>query len=186
MCIRDRRWLDWGQAYSHVYAAAGYGVGLMVLTGLSSVYLFAPRLHWRRRLAPGGLTPKRWARRLVLGSLLCYAVLFTAGVALSVLSNTLASRPSHVQAWPSVMGDVLLAVSFGIWHRGRYEALPVVGLLWALGLALAVAGVLAVLPSLGFTPQRGLLWLGIQLVLVLPLTQAAIRAWTRRDPNAMA
>lgn len=182
--------LAWGQPYVHEYAAPAYGLWMFCLATFAFGGLIAPRLHWRRRLAPQSLSSQRWARSLVLGSMLAGAVLFSAGLGLSMLANGLASRPLHGDAWLPAMGDVLLATSFGAWLRGRYER-RAAGWMLMLGAGLAVAALLAVLPLLtlplfGVPPQRGAVWLLLQLALVLPLTRAAIRAWSRRDLNLMA
>lgn len=177
--------LAWGQAYDHAYAAPAYGLWLAVLSSLAYGGLIAPRLHWRRRLAPRDLLPLRWARSLVLGSLLAGAVLFSLGVGLAMLINSVASRPVHGDAWLPAMGDVLLATSFGAWIRGRHEGTGT-GLLLMFGAFLVVSAALALLQLLGIAPQRGALWLLLQLALVLPLIRAAIRAWSRRDLNLLA
>lgn len=177
--------LGWGTAYSHTYAAPAYAVWLMFLTAVAYGGLVAPRLHWRRRLAPLSMTPQRWARSLVLGSMLGGALVFSLGIGVSVLMNRLTSRPLHADAWLPVMGDVLLATSLGAWLRGRHERESAVWML-LIGFGLMVMAVLAVLPLLGVVPQRGAVWLLLQLALVLPLIRAAIRAWSRRDLNLLA
>ncbi|MDR7295580.1 hypothetical protein J2X16_000901 [Pelomonas aquatica] len=178
-------WLDWGRTYDHGYAAAGYGAWMLLVGSFVGTYLVAPRLHWRRRLAPGGLTPRRWARRLVLGSMLGYAVALSLGLTLAVLANYWASRPLHAASWPLAIGDLLLASSFGAWQRGRYEG-RVAGVLWMMGFGFAAFTVLAFLPLLGVIPVRGWLWLLIELASSLWLTRAAIRVWAARDPNTLA
>lgn len=181
---RHLAWLDWGKAYDHGYAAAGYGLWMLLVATFFTANLVAPRMHWRRRLAPGGLTPRRWARRLVLGSLLAYTVALSLGLGLSVLANQLASRPLHAGAWPLAIGDLWLASSFGAWLRARHEGGPAYAL-WMLGFGMAAFAVLALLPLLGVTPVRGGLWLLIELALSLWLTRAAIRAWAARDLNTL-
>jgi len=184
------RFLAWGEAYTQAYAAPVYGLWLMFLATSAFGALIAPRLHWRRRLAPHGMQPQRWARRLVLGSMLAGTVVFSLGIALAMLMNGLSARPLYLSAWPSALGDVLLATAFGAWLRGRYERQAATWMLMV-GLGLAAAVVVAALPLLtlplfGVLPQRGAVWLLLQLALVLPLTRAAIRAWSRRDLNLMA
>lgn len=174
------RWLDWGRAYDAMPAALGYGLWLSLLSGMACLWLIAPPLHWRHRLAPGGLTAQRWARRLVLGSMLFFTAWFSLGLGMAMLT-----RPVYVGTWISAMGDVLLALSVAAWLRGRR------GNTWhgvAIVLALGVVAALAVgMPAwLGLTPQRGTVWLSIQLGLTAYMTRAAIRAWAQQDLNAMA
>jgi len=186
--LAQAQWLHllaWGQPYTHEYAAPAYGLWMMFLVTFAFSGLIAPRLHWRRRLAPRSLTAQRWARSLVLGSMLAGAVVFSVGVGLAMGVNALVSRPAHVDAWLPAMGDFLLAISFGAWLRGRYER-GSVGWVLIIAFGLAAAAMLVVLPLLGVVPQRGAVWLLLQLALVLPLTRAAIRAWARRDLNLMA
>lgn len=178
-------WLGWGQPYGVEYAAAGYGLWMLFIGAFAGAYLVAPTLHWRHRLAPGSLTPRRWARRLVWGSMLGYAAAISLGIALSVLANRLASRPLHADAWLLAMGDVLLASSFAVWQRGRYEG-KATGFACVMGFGLAAFAVLAVLPLLGVTPQRGAVWLLAELALSVWLARSAIRAWAARDLNALA
>ncbi|MFG6487347.1 hypothetical protein ACG04R_11760 [Roseateles sp. BYS78W] len=179
------RLLAWGQPYTHEYAAPAYGLWMMCLAAFAFGGLIAPRLHWRRRLAPRSLTAQRWARSLVLGSMLAGAVVFSVGVGLAMGVNGLVSRSPHGDAWLPAMGDFLLAMSFGTWLRGRYER-GGVGWVLIVAFGLAAAALLVGLPWLGVVPQRGAVWLLLQLALVLPLIRAAIQAWSRRDLNLMA
>ncbi|RZJ08716.1 MAG: hypothetical protein EOP39_13260 [Rubrivivax sp.] len=82
------------------------------------------------------------------------------------------------------MGDVLLASSVLQWLQGgRLKG-------WRAVAAMAVTPLLAallmyILLWLGVTPQRGPVWLVLQLALVVPATIAAIRRWSDRDLNEM-
>ncbi|RZJ09684.1 MAG: hypothetical protein EOP39_10705, partial [Rubrivivax sp.] len=62
-------WFNWGAAYGGAYDGAIYGGCLLLANIVSIVCHVAPPLHWRRRLAPGGMSPERWALRKVLGSM---------------------------------------------------------------------------------------------------------------------
>lgn len=173
-------WLAWGQRFDDLYAALGYGLWMLALGTFASAGLIAPRLHWRHRLAPGGLTAQRWGRQLVLGSLLFLLGALGLGLALGYVS-----RPFAPSVWASAMGDMLLAGSAAAWLLGRRGSRKD-GLWIVLGLGLAGAAVIAVLLGLGCVPQRGALWLGLQLALSVPMALAAVRAWGRRDLNQLA
>lgn len=175
--------LDPGYAYDSVLLVAGYGLWLMFAGIFAGASLVSPPLHWRRRLAPGAPPVKRWARSLVLGSMLSYAGVFGAALALSLLIER--DFPTSASAWASGIGDMLLATSFAAWQRGRRDN-PRESVLIVVSLGLGGAGVLAVLNGLGLPPQRGSVWQGIQLVLTASFTWAAIRAWSRQDINALA
>lgn len=179
-------WLDWGQTYGHVLAAAGFGVLLLLLAAFARGLLIAPPLNWRRRLAPRGLTAQRWARRMVWGSMLAFGLGFTLLIGLSSLAYSLtAGQPFSVLRCLPVLGDALLASALMAYVRGRDDS-GVMGFLRMFASCLAAAAVLAVLPLLGITPQRGLLWLLIELALSIGLGRAAIRVWAKRDLNALA
>jgi len=178
--VSRSEWLHWGQAYDHIYAIAGYGLWLMLMGIFAGASLIAPTLHWRHRLAPGSPTAARWARRLVFGSMLMYGGIFGLSLALTV-----AGEADSARIVASGLGDVLLASSFAAWQRGRRGAVKE-GLWILAGLSLGGAGVLALLTGLGVTPQRGPVWLAVQLALIVPFTWAAVRAWSRQDLNAVA
>lgn len=176
------RWFAWGKAYDGAYAGVIYAGSMLVAALLAAGCRVTPPLHWRRRLAPGGMTPQRWARRLVLASLGTMAALVTVGLALAALVQP--SSRAHIDAgtWLSLLGDALLAGSFIYWLTGR-PASPW-SIVQALGGFAVLAGVLYGLPWLGVTPQRGPAWLLVQLALIVPMTRAAIRVWARQDLNA--
>lgn len=183
---RQLHWLDWGQAYEDIFAAAGYGVALLLATAYARGCQIAPALNWRRRLAPGGLTAERWATRMVWGSMLIFCLGFTLTIALSALSLTLTTGHSFsLHRCLTVLGDALLASALMAYVRGR-EDRGAMEFLRLLAACLAAAAVLAVLPLLGATPRRGPLWLLIELALSLVLGRAAIRVWAKRDLNALA
>lgn len=174
-------WLAWGQPLDNVGAVAGYGLCLLVLGTAAALHLMAPPLHWRHRLAPRGMTARRWARRLVVGSLLTYA---PAGL---LMLYIWLRRDPGVDAgfWASVLGDLLLAGAVALWSRGCSDGL-LDNLRRLLGAALAAVAVLCGLNALGITPQRGGVWLLVQAVLVAVMTGLALRAWAQRDINALA
>lgn len=179
-------WLDWGQSYEHMLAAAGFGGWLLLLAALARGSQIAPPLNWRRRLAPRGLTAERWAIRLVWGSMLSFGLGFMLLIALSTLANAWTSgRPFSVLPCLSALGDVVLASGLMAYVRGRDDS-GAMGFLRLLAACLAAAAVLALLPWLGLTPQRGPLWLLIELALSAVLGRAAIRVWAKRDLNALA
>lgn len=177
--------LSWGQAYSEAKPIMGYGLWLLAIGILGSTSLVAPPLQWRHRLAPGALTAQRWARRLVLGSMLTFVAILSCGFGLASLVNKLPFWPVDASAWLSAIGDMLLVISFLVWQRGRRNTWKD-GLLIVLAVSLISVALLAGLTWLGLTPQRGPVWLLIQLALVVPLLLAAIRAWAQQDLNAMA
>lgn len=179
------RWFSWGHAFDGAYGGAIYGGCMLLITTAAASCYVAPPLHWRLRLAPGGMSPQRWARRMVLGSMAATLVLFTVALALVVLFR--ASGSAHLSAgtWLSLMGDALLGSSFLRWQLGRRSTV------WARSLAVLAVPVLPALLLygllwLGVTPQRGALWLALQLALTVPMTLAAVRAWGRRDLNQVA
>jgi hypothetical protein len=183
---RHTSWLDWGQSYAHVFAALGFGVWLLLLTAATRSFQIAPALNWRRRLAPRGLTAQRWATRLVWGSMLSFGLGFTLLIALSTLGNAWTSgRTFSVLPSLSALGDVVLASGLMAYVRGRDDS-SVMGFLRLLAVCLGAVALLAVLPWLGLTPQRGPLWLSIELALGMGLGRAAVRVWAKRDLNALA
>lgn len=179
------RWFSWGHAYDGVHGGAIYG-GCMLLISLTAAHCYvAPPLHWRLRLAPGGMNAQRWATRMVLASMGAAVALFTVALALVVLFRASGSQYVSAGAWLSLMGDVLLGSSFLRWQLGRRSTV------WARVLMMLAVPVLPALLLygllwLGLTPQRGAVWLALQLALTVPLTLAAIRVWGRRDLNKEA
>lgn len=173
-------WLAWGQRFGDLYAALGYGLWMLALGAFATAGLIAPPLLWRHRLAPGGLTARRWAQRLVLGSLLFLVGTLGLGLGLAFVS-----RPFAPSVWASALGDLLLAASTAAWLRGRRRSR--MDGLWAV-LALGLGGVAAIAVPLwlGWVPERGAVWLMLQLSLSLPLAWAALRAWARQDLNSLA
>lgn len=179
------RWFSWGHAFDGAYGGAIYSGCMMLATSVAASCYVAPPLHWRLRLAPGGMSPQRWARRMVLGSMAAAAALVTVALGLVVLFRASGSADLSAGTWLSLMGDVLLGSSFLRWQLGRR------GTVWARCLVVLAVPVLPALLLygllwLGVTPQRGALWLGLQLVLTVPMTLAAIRVWSRHDLNKEA
>jgi hypothetical protein len=179
------RWFSWGHAFDGAYGGAIYGGCMLLATAAAASCYVAPPLHWRLRLAPGGMSPQRWARRMVLGSMAAAAALVTVALALVVLFRASGSAYVSAGAWLSLMGDVLLGSSFLRWQLGRRSTV------WTRVLAVLAVPVLPALLLygllwLGITPQRGALWLALQLALTVPMTLAAIRVWSRHDLNKEA
>lgn len=186
------RWLSWGQAYRDLGDCALYGGCMLLACVISAGCRFAPPLHWRLRLAPRGMSPQRWALRMVLGSMAAAVALFTGALALVVLLGASGSPYVTAGNWLLLMGDVLLASSLMFCLAGL-RGLRLSG--WRAGLlvllfVLAIPGLPALvlygLLAVGVTPQRGAVWLALQLALTVPLTLAAIRVWGRRDLNKEA
>ncbi|MFG6416717.1 hypothetical protein ACG02S_22730 [Roseateles sp. DC23W] len=174
-------WLAWGQPFGDVVTVACGGLCLFILATAAALHLSAPSLHWRHRLAPRGLTTRRWVRQLVWGSLLTYA---PAG--LLMLTIWLRRDPAvDAGFWASVLGDLMLTSSVALWSRGCSDGL-LDNLRRLLGAALAAVAMLCGLNALGLTPQRGAVWLMVQAGLVGVMTILALRAWARRDINALA
>ncbi|HEY9109496.1 MAG TPA: hypothetical protein VIN58_22700 [Roseateles sp.] len=179
-------WLDWGESYEHMLAAAGFGAWLLLMAVLARACQIAPALNWRRRLAPRGLTAERWATQLVLGSMLTVSLSLTLLIALSALANAWTTgQPFSVLPCLSALGDVVLASAWMAYVRGRDDS-SMIGFVRLLAACLAAVALLAVLPWLGVIPRRGPLWLGVELALGVVLGRAAIRVWAKRDLNALA
>lgn len=178
-------WLSWGRDYSHPYAALGYGVGLLLFGAIAGSRLIAPPVHWRHRIAPGGFSVQRWAQRLVLGSMLFYVGFFSVGVGLGLLRNGWAFWPVQAAVLLSGIGDLLLATSAAAWLRGR-RGTKKQRVLIGVALVLAAPTLLSLLIWTGLTPQRGPVWVLLQLALTAFFARAAIRAWALRDLNTMA
>jgi hypothetical protein len=179
------RWLSWGQAYDGVYDGAIYSGWMMLAASIAASCHVAPALHWRLRLAPRGMSPQRWAVRMVLGSMAAAVALFTVALVLVVLFRASGRQYVNAGTWLSLMGDALLGSSFLLWLMGR--RFPV----WKRTLTLLAVPALPALLLygllwLGVTPQRGAVWLALQLALIVPLTLAAIRVWSRRDLNEVS
>lgn len=177
-------WMSWGAAYDSYDMLTVYGLRLAAVGIFFALCLIAPPVHWRQRLAPGGLTARRWACSLVIGSMSVYAALLSGWLLFVAQRNALPFWPVTASAWLSVMGDTLMLVSVVAWTRARHTHQR--SLLIVLALCVAVPLMLALLTWLGLTPTRGPVWLLIQLTLTVPLARAAIRAWAQQDLNAMA
>lgn len=173
-------WLSWGRE-----TPLGYGLSLLLIGAIAGSRLIGPPVHWRHRIAPGGLTVKRWAQRLMLGSMLFYVGFFSVGVGLGLLRNGWAFWPVQAAVLVSGIGDLLLVTSAAAWLRGR-RGTTKQKLLIGVALVLAAPLLLSLLIWLGMTPQRGPVWLLLQLALTALFARAAIRAWARRDLNTMA
>lgn len=176
----------WGHACDGLWEALGLGVLLFLGAAYSRGMEIGPALHWRRRLAPQGLTARRWAQRMVWGSLLAFALGLSLTVALATASTAwFMGRAFVPSAVLSVFGEAWLASSLMLWVRGRHSR-EAAALSVLLGACLTWVSVLLALQWLGLPATRGPLWLGLELVLGAVLARAAVHAWARRDLNAMA
>lgn len=163
----------------------GYAGWMMLLTVLAGSGLLHPGLHWRRRLAPGGLQPRGWALRMLAGSLMTGAGWLTLLVAIAVAFSPPEERGRMLGTLPVVWGDLALCYAAAAWVRGwrnRQVSLFVAMLL----MFLSVLAVSSALWALGMPLVRGGGWLVVELLLAALLGVAAVRRWARRDLNALA
>jgi len=179
------RFHAWGHSLAGG-ADIGWAVLWMTVLGLFvPAAIVGPRLHWRARLAPGGLSATGWSRRMVAGSMLnaCLWMSIVLGVSLAVSGAE--TRAAQLAAWLPVTGDALLAMAVALWMRGLgnsgwHQVLS--GFILGAGTAVLLgAACLA-----GFAPQRGLALLLIELLLALGCAVAAQRAWSQQDLNRLA
>lgn len=178
------RFHAWGAAYASGWDIAFAGLWILVLGVFVHTAVIGPPLHWRARLAPGGLSAGRWARRMVVGSLLNAAVCVSVALAISMAVSKPDLRAVQLSAWAPVMGDVLLAMAWSLWLRGERNSS------WRQGLGSLSLGVAAVLLAglarvLGLALQRGAVLLVAELALALVFAVAAQRAWARQDLNRL-
>lgn len=184
--VQASRWssLAWGTAYTSGWDIALAGLWMLALGVFVHTAVIGPPLHWRARLAPGGLSAGRWARRMVAGSLLNAAACVSVALAISIAVSKPELRAVQLTAWAPVMGDVLLAMAWSLWLRGRRNSS------WRQGLGSLSLGVAAVLLAglargLGLALQRGAVLLTLELALALVFAVAAQRAWARQDLNRL-
>jgi hypothetical protein len=159
---------------------ATYAGWMAILTGLAGCALVHPAAHWRRRLAPGGLTPLQWARRMVLrslaGGLLALAVL----VGVAAFSTSVQGRWAVLGTGGTVLGDLCLAFTLGAWVRAQRN--DSVGLLLAVALMFgAVFMLTATATAIGLPLVRGAGWLAVELALAAVLGAASVRRWATRN-----
>lgn len=163
----------------------GYPGWMMFLTVVAGNGLVHPCLHWRRRLAPGGLQPRGWAWRMLAGSLAMGVAWLTLLVALAVVLRSTEARGPMLSTWPVALGDLALCYAAAAWARGwrnhQVALLVALPLMFAAVLAVAATGW-----ALGSPLVRGGGWLLTELLLAALLGVAAVRRWARRDLNALA
>lgn len=165
-----------------LFGYAGWMMLLMVFAGNGLVH---PGLHWRRRLAPGGLQPRGWAWRLLAGSLMVGVGWLTLVVALAVALKPPEGRGLMLGTWPVVLGDLALCYAAAAWVRGwrNHQVSLFIGVLLMFVSVLAVSSALW---ALGMPLVRGGGWLLTELLLAALLGVAAVRRWAQRDLNALA
>lgn len=168
------------QAQVQGVGMATYAGWMALLTGLAGCLLLHPAVHWRRRLAPGGLTPQQWARRMLLRSLAGGVLALTVVVGVAVFSTPAPGRLALLGTWATVLGDLCLAYTLAAWMRGRRNDL--VGLLLAAALMFGVVLTLsAAAAGMGLPLVRGAGWLAVELALAAALGWAAVRRWADRN-----
>lgn len=178
------RFHAWGTAYTSAWDIGFAALWMLVLGVFVHAAVIGPPLHWRARLAPGGLSAARWARRMVAGSLLNAAAWVSVALAISMAISKPDLRAVQLTAWAPVMGDVLLAMAWSLWLRGGRNSS------WRQGLGSLSLGVATVLLAglawvLGLALQRGAVLLTVELALALVFAVAAQRAWARQDLNRL-
>lgn len=178
------RFHAWGAAYTSGWDIAFAGLWMLVLGVFVHTAVIGPPLHWRARLAPGGLSAGRWARRMVAGSLLNAAVCVSVALAISMAVSKPDLRAVQLSAWAPVIGDVLLAMAWSLWLRGARNSSWRQGL-GSLSLGLAAVLVAGLARVLGLALQRGPALLAAELALALVFAVAAQRAWARQDLNRL-
>jgi hypothetical protein len=159
---------------------ATYAGWMALLTGLAGCALIHPAAHWRRRLAPGAMTPKQWARRMLLRSLASGVLALTVVVGGAVFSTPAQGRWALLGTGATVLGDLCLAFTLAAWVRVRRNDL--VGLLLAAALMFgAVFTLTAAAVGVGLPLVRGAGWLAVELALAALLGWAAVRLWADRN-----
>ncbi len=184
--IQHKHWWyhGWGQVLSEGYGPLLFAAWIGVLALLAQTMLVGPSLHWRRRLAPGGLDAKAWARRMLMMS----AGLMSAWLGLIVVLiwavSPAALRPAQVATLVPVLADGLLVIAGVAWWRGRRNSLwfGVLGALW-LGLLALIA--VRSLHHVGVAVERGWAMLVGELLVAALLARSALRHWARQDLNRL-
>jgi hypothetical protein len=185
--MQAQRWSfhAWGTAYTSGLDIACVSLWMLMLGGLINMWVIGPPLHWRMRLAPGGLSAAGWARRMVAGSLLNAVGWMSVALALGMAVSKPALRAEQLAAWAPAMADVVLAMAWALWLRSRRNnGFSVI--LAAVGLAAATVLPLLAAHALALAPRRGVIWLAVELTLALTFAVAAQRAWARHDLNRLA
>lgn len=184
--IQAPRWRfhAWGKTLTSGWDIVWVGLWMLMLCLYINAATIGPPLHWRVRLAPGGLSASAWARRMVAGSMLSAMACVSAALALSMAVSDPDLRAVQLTAWAPVMADTLLAVTCALWLRGQRNDNARV--LWAgVGLGLGTWLLLGAARAFGFTPQRGVALLAAELALALAFAVAAQRGWARQDLNRL-
>lgn len=163
---------------------AAYAGWMALLTGLAGCALIHPAAHWRRRLAPGGITPLQWARRMVLRSLAGGVLALTVLVGVAAFSTPAQGRWAVLGSGLTVLGDLCLAYALAAWMRARRN--DPVGMLFAVALMFGVmSAIAAAAAGLGQPLVRGGVWLALELSLATVLGVAAVRRWAARNRAAL-
>ncbi len=178
------RFHAWGVAYTSGWDIAFVGLWMLALGVFVHVVVIGPPLHWRARLAPGGLSAGRWGPRMVAGSLLNASAWVSVALAISMAVSKPDLRAVQLTAWAPVMGDVLLAMAWSLWLRGGRNSSGRQGL-GSLSLGVATVLLAGLARVLGLALQRGAVLLTVELVLALVFAVAAQRAWARQDLNRL-
>lgn len=176
--------MAWGQPVADGMSVF-YGLGLFILAALVANFCMVhPGLHWRRRLAPGGMPVSRWAWRTWGGSSMVMSVFLTLCVGAAAWMEPEAQRWTALSALPGLLGDGLLVVSLVFWARGRANRY-VLALLPCLALGVAAALLGEVLQRLGWPLERGAAWLLLELACSLLLARQGVQRWARQDLNQL-
>ncbi len=164
---------------------AAYAGWMALLAGQAGCALVQPAAHWRRRLAPGGITPLQWARRMVLRSLAGGVLTLTVVVGVAAFSTPAPGRWALLGTGATVLGDLCLAFALAAWVRARRNDL--VGLLLAAALMFGLVFMLTVAAvGVGLPLVRGAGWLAVELVLAAALGWAAVRRWADRNMGPLS
>lgn len=180
------RFHAWGQTLTSGWDLCWAGLWMCALGLFVNAAVIGPPLHWRARLAPGGQSPAAWARRMVAGSMLNAAVWISVALMIGMAVSAPDVRAVQLTAWAPVVADALLIVTCTLWLRGRSNNGGVSQLIAVLGLGVATVLLLGAAQVLGFTPQRGLALMIVELSLAMGCAVAAQRAWARQDLNRLA
>lgn len=182
------RFQGWGAALigdgASAWTPAWAGVWMFMLGCISLSVTFAPPLHWRARLAPGGVGPAAWARRMWVGSVLAMWACVLLGWALGALFTDAAYRAAQFSSGLPAVADALLAMAWVLWWRSRRNT-------GASCLVAAVTGGLAVglglwaAQACGVTLHRSWLLVAAEVAVAALLAADGVRAWAQQDFNRL-
>ncbi len=178
------RFLAWGAPLAQGWILAWFGVWMFVLALLVNAVTLGPPLHWRARLAPGGLAPGAWARRMLAASVLSAVGWMAFELAVGALFTAEPLRAAQFSSWVPVAADAVLAMTWVLWVRGVRNT-GAFHMLACVTLGVAVPLLLLAVQALGFSPQRGGVLLALELAAAALLALAAQRAWARQDLNRL-